>query len=223
MLIDHRAICCFELRSCHWAGRVPVKPRSRGGWGPSHSTCTAVGKGCFPKRNPRMVKQTGPLQLVATFSMNKSPSVSPKELFFKDQWYTDKKRPKPKNIYNIDIIGFLWVLNMWKCFVSYKRVAELHCYENGLFFDVRLWYIYSKHGLLTRVPILVFCFVLFCLMFVYFWETETEHEWRRSRERGRHRIRSRLQALSCQHRAQCGAWIHKLWDHDLSWNRELDA
>ena len=32
-------------------------------------------------------------------------------------------------------------------------------------------------------------------------EREGEHEWGRSRERGRHRIRSRLQALSCQHRA----------------------
>ncbi|XP_077626132.1 uncharacterized protein LOC144236397 [Crocuta crocuta] len=30
----------------------------------------------------------------------------------------------------------------------------------------------------------------------------TEHEQRRSRERGRHRIGSRLQALSCQHRAR---------------------
>ena len=35
-------------------------------------------------------------------------------------------------------------------------------------------------------------------------ETEREHEWGRGRERGRHRIRSRLQAQSCQHRAQCG-------------------
>ena len=35
-------------------------------------------------------------------------------------------------------------------------------------------------------------------------------------ERGRHRIRSRLQAPSCQHKAQCWAQIHEPWDHDLS-------
>uniref|UniRef100_A0ABI7X6E2 Uncharacterized protein n=1 Tax=Felis catus TaxID=9685 RepID=A0ABI7X6E2_FELCA len=34
---------------------------------------------------------------------------------------------------------------------------------------------------------------------------ETEHEWRRGRERGRHRIRSRLQALSCQHSLSRGS------------------
>ena len=44
----------------------------------------------------------------------------------------------------------------------------------------------------------------------------------RGRERGRHRIRSRLQALSCQHRAQCGARTHELWDHDLSWSWTLN-
>ena len=36
------------------------------------------------------------------------------------------------------------------------------------------------------------------------------------RERGRHSIRSRLQALSCQHRAWCWAQTHELWDRDLS-------
>ena len=35
-------------------------------------------------------------------------------------------------------------------------------------------------------------------------------------ERGRHRIRNRLQALSCQHRARCGARTHGPRDHDLS-------
>ena len=53
---------------------------------------------------------------------------------------------------------------------------------------------------------------------VYFWEreTETEHELGRGRERGRHRSQSRLQALSCQHRAQYRARTHKRWDLDLS-------
>ena len=35
-------------------------------------------------------------------------------------------------------------------------------------------------------------------------------------ERGSHRFRSRLQALSRQHRARCGAQTHKPWNHDLS-------
>ena len=50
-------------------------------------------------------------------------------------------------------------------------------------------------------------------MFIYFWEKEkereTECEWGWGREIGRHRIRSRLQALSCQHSARHGAPTHK--------------
>ena len=53
-------------------------------------------------------------------------------------------------------------------------------------------------------------------MFIYFWERNRMQVGERGRERGRHRIRSRLQALSCQHRAQCGARTHKPQDHDLS-------
>ena len=57
-------------------------------------------------------------------------------------------------------------------------------------------------------------------MFLYFWYREREREResmsRGGAERGQHRIQSRLQALSCQHRAQRGAQTHKPWDHDLS-------
>ena len=42
-------------------------------------------------------------------------------------------------------------------------------------------------------------------LFNFLRDRETECKLGRGRERGRHRIRSRLQALSCQHRAQCGA------------------
>ena len=41
-------------------------------------------------------------------------------------------------------------------------------------------------------------------------------------ERGRHRIWNRLQALSCQHRARCGARTHGPRDHDLSRSRPLN-
>ena len=46
-------------------------------------------------------------------------------------------------------------------------------------------------------------------MSIYFWEREKEYERGRGRERGRPRIRSRLQVLSCQHRA--------LWRGSSSW------
>ena len=52
-------------------------------------------------------------------------------------------------------------------------------------------------------------------------QRETEHE-RGGSERGRHRIWNRLQALSCQHKAQRGARTHRLWDHDLSRSQMLN-
>ena len=62
--------------------------------------------------------------------------------------------------------------------------------------------------------------IFFILMFIYFWETEGQQE--RDRERGRHRIWSRLQALSCQHRAWHGAPTHELWNPDPSWSGTLN-
>ena len=41
-------------------------------------------------------------------------------------------------------------------------------------------------------------------------------------EGGRHRIKSRLQALNCQHRAWCKAQTHEPWDHDLSRSQTLN-
>ena len=63
---------------------------------------------------------------------------------------------------------------------------------------------------------------VFFLMFIIFErERETECEQGRGRERGRHRIRDGFQALSCQHRAQHGAWTHEPPNHDLSRSRTL--
>ena len=62
---------------------------------------------------------------------------------------------------------------------------------------------------------------LFSFLNVYLFserETETEHEWGRGRERGRHRIGNRLQALSCQHRAQRGA---RTQEHDIMTRAEV--
>ena len=62
--------------------------------------------------------------------------------------------------------------------------------------------------------------------FLYFFNVclflrERQSTSRGGAERGRHRIWSKLQALSCQHRAQRWAWTHEPWDHDLNWSRCL--
>ena len=57
---------------------------------------------------------------------------------------------------------------------------------------------------------------------VYFWDREKDRVWVGEGQRGRHKIRNRLQALSHQHSALCGAWTHKWQDHDLSWSRMLN-
>ena len=79
------------------------------------------------------------------------------------------------------------------------------------------YHITTSYESLAWLYFLLFYFILF--YFIYFWEGETECEQGRSRERGRHRVRSRLQVLSCQHRARGGAQTHKSRDHDLSRSR----
>ena len=59
-------------------------------------------------------------------------------------------------------------------------------------------------------------------VYLFLRQRETEHEWERVRERGRHRIWSRLQALSCQHRARHGARAYEPQGHDLSWSQMLN-
>ena len=58
--------------------------------------------------------------------------------------------------------------------------------------------------------------IFFTHLFIFERQRETEHEQAKGSERGRHRSQRRLQALSRQHRAWCGARTHKPWDHDLS-------
>ena len=56
----------------------------------------------------------------------------------------------------------------------------------------------------------------FSNFYLFLRERKKQNVSRGEAERGRHRIWSRLQALSCQHRAWCRAWTHKPRDHDLS-------
>ena len=77
-------------------------------------------------------------------------------------------------------------------------------------FRLELYYeLQLQTYLLTTVTFICFLKPLFNV-YSYFWE------------RKKHRIWSRLQALSCQHRAWCGAQTHELWDHDLSQSRMPD-
>ena len=69
---------------------------------------------------------------------------------------------------------------------------------------------------------MVFFFNFLFNLYLFLREKETEREQGRNRERRRHRIRSRLQVLSCQHRARHGARTHELRDHDLSRSRTLN-
>ena len=69
--------------------------------------------------------------------------------------------------------------------------------------------------------------VMFFLTFkncLFIFETERDRAWtgEGQRERGKHSIRSRLQALSCQHRAWHGTSTHELRNHDLSWRQMLN-
>ena len=59
-------------------------------------------------------------------------------------------------------------------------------------------------------------------MFIFVRERETHSVWVGEGQRGRHRIWCRLQTLSCQHRAWCGARTYEQWDHDLSWSWTLN-
>ena len=67
----------------------------------------------------------------------------------------------------------------------------------------------------TQVPLFRLLWKRIFLNYLFIiWEIECE--WGRGKDRGRHRIRSRLQALGGQHRAQCSARTHGSWDRDLS-------
>ena len=59
--------------------------------------------------------------------------------------------------------------------------------------------------------------------FIHFWEMERDRAWAGEGQRERQTIiRSRLQPLSCQHRAWRGARTCEPRDHDLSQNGKLN-
>ena len=60
---------------------------------------------------------------------------------------------------------------------------------------------------------------IYFLIFIDF-EREREHTYM---SRGGTEREKPKQVLHYQHSAQCRAWSHKPWDHDLNWNQESDA
>ena len=89
--------------------------------------------------------------------------------------------------------------------------------DNWAFSEIPIRYVWSR----TQK---VFQKKLF-LMFIYvFWERAQERSIKQAGEgQGERETENPKQAPRCQHRAQCGAQIHKPWDHDLSENQESDA
>ena len=93
-------------------------------------------------------------------------------------------------------------------------LADSHCFCGVLWLNKYILYLKSKtRGCwLAQLAKCLTLFLSFFLVFIYFWERERKRASTRvgegQRERGRHRIWSRLQALSCQHRARGGAWTH---------------
>ena len=56
-------------------------------------------------------------------------------------------------------------------------------------------------------------------VYLFFRERQSTSKGQAEGERGKDRLQSRLQALSCQHRAWCGAQTHKMQGHGLSRSR----
>ena len=121
--------------------------------------------------------------------------------------------------FSIDFFSFIIVFFSFRIFVWFFFVV-LFLYKTSHFiYSLFSWFfllVYVYCISLSSFEIIIF------LTFIHYWKIETEHEQGRGRKRGRHRIQSRLQALSCQHRARHRAWTHKPWDHDLSWSRTLN-
>ena len=103
--------------------------------------------------------------------------------------------------------------NLFFLILNHGEKYIAHCNPHLVFYRS---YTKLKHIFYKVIPIflrqLYLSYVFFFNVYLFLRETETErdieHKWGRGRERGRHRIGSRLQALSCQHRARRGARTH---------------
>ena len=101
-------------------------------------------------------------------------------------------------------------------------VCRIGCFPQAILLTIPILGLQCNIVLLFLGRLFIFPFLNIFLMFIF--EGETECAWGRGRERerGRHRIRSRFQALSCQHGAWHGGRTHKPWDHELRQSRMLN-
>ena len=123
-------------------------------------------------------------------------------------------------------LGSWWNLSWWiHCFCLFAILWFRVFWASASVIEVAVvprlrWLVIL--GLISLIfPYLLHCCPLWTVfknffLLIFIFERKTEHEWGRGRERGRHRIQSRLQALSCQHRARCRVQTHEPWGHDLS-------
>ena len=119
------------------------------------------------------------------------------------------------------------------CCLLGTRMSHFHCRNGnnavswcalwppfcGPPFSLRNRNIFSRHLHLPSYRDSTRLCLHFSKVFIYFSEREREHE--RGRSRGRE-TEDLKRALCWQQRAQCGAWTHKQWDHDLSGSRKLN-
>ena len=126
-----------------------------------------------------------------------------------------------RNLSNSNITLWLLKLNLpvWY-FCPTQDNWIFTCCSWGHLFDCLFVFLVSLFSFLF----LFFLFKnkIFFLTFIHFWEWERQSTSRGGAEREGDRIWSRLQALSCQHRAWCRAQTYGLRDHDLSWSRTLN-
>ena len=125
--------------------------------------------------------------------------------------------------YNFSTVAPLYFLP------AMKSIVLPHClgyYGFVVYFKLQVRILFSRMFWPSWAPVyesdfLFFFLTFFLHLFIFDRQRETEHKWGRGRDRRRHWIRSRLQALSCQHRAWHGQ-THKLWDRDLSQSQTLN-
>ena len=81
---------------------------------------------------------------------------------------------------------------------------------------VRTEKLYSQRPADDRFLCPFFLFSKIFNVYLFIFEKERDRAGAGKEQRRKHGIQSRLQALSCQHRAQRRPQIHELGDHDLN-------
>ena len=106
-----------------------------------------------------------------------------------------------------EVSDYIFCISSLELFVFLLSCKVFFANSGYKFFTV---YVFCKcFLLLSGLPLSFF-------LNAYLFLRERQGASREGAERWRHRIWSRLQALSCQHRARHGARTRETWDHDLS-------